>query len=139
MLSIFAHRLVTRLGYWADGEGYFVKNKSDSVLSGLDFRNGTEAVMDDEYSTYIYGNETLRLLWQYVAEDTEDPFFLYFASQAVHHPFDAPQHLLDHFEQRIGSGQRAKCVIADNITNGAIQTRSNIKYKECTASSVGME
>ena len=98
----------THLGYWADGEGYFVKNKSDSQLSGLDFRNGTEAVLNDEYSTYIYGNETLRLLRQYVADDTEDPFFLYFASQAVHHPFDAPQHLLDHFEQRIGSGQRAK-------------------------------
>ena len=62
----------------------------------------------DQYSTYIYGNETIRLLQEHVTSDSDDPFFIYFASQAMHTPYEADQYLIDSFNATINDTSRRK-------------------------------
>ena len=103
----------TFLGYYGDKEDYYLKNISEWTLvdsgnislqeiGGFDFRNGTEAVVIEEYSTYLYGNETLRIMEEHVKNVVTDgvdadPFFIMLSSQAAHVPYAAPQEALDQF------------------------------------------
>merc|ERR1712013_307609 len=64
--------------------------------------------MNGEYTTYLYGNATLRLLQQHVADDDKDPFFIHLPFQAVHGPLEAPQYIIDSFNSTIRDVNRQK-------------------------------
>lgn len=74
------------------------RNISLQRLDGYDFRNDSTAWVSEEYSTYLYGNETIRMMQEYVDDDDSDPFFILFSSQAAHTPYDAPQEFLDRYD-----------------------------------------
>lgn len=83
----------TFIGYYGDEEDYYVKNRTEDGLKGIDFRYNLDPYTTDGYSTYIYGNETWKILKEYVGnghENREEPFFIYWASQAAHTPWAAP-------------------------------------------------
>ena len=85
-------------------QDYYDHNRSYNGDDGYDFRNFTTPIMaNGKYSTYLYGNETMRLLKQY-QEDTDPnkkPFFIYLPFQAVHAPLEAPKYIIDSFNKTI--------------------------------------
>ena len=119
----------TFYGYYGDKEDYFTKNNSEwsligvsewagkynspgsgfygmMELKGYDFRHGTEPYLTDEYSTWFYGNQTLELLRDVVQSEQEEPFFLYWSSQAAHEPYQAPRENVDFFSDTILTEER---------------------------------
>ena len=48
----------------------------------------------------------MRILRDHVNEKSEEPFFLYYSSQAPHTPFDAPQDVIDKFGDTISDTSR---------------------------------
>jgi len=106
------------IGYYGDKEDYFLKNNSEWAvfqglpeaeslqrITGFDFRKDSEPWVSDEYSTYLYGAETLILLNEHVALQDPDPMFILMSSQAAHSPYDAPQDIKDQFSY-ISDGDR---------------------------------
>lgn len=100
----------TFIGYYGDKEDYYMKNNSEwavfpnmpldeslQQVSGFDFRNGDTASVNEEYSTYLYANETLNLLKDHVSNPHSEPMFILWSSQAAHDPYDAPQDVKDRF------------------------------------------
>eukprot|EP01084_Bolivina_argentea_P177263 306571_1 len=72
-------------GFYSAAETYYYHNCTDQGVHGYDFRNLTHPIiMNGQYSTYLYGNETIRILNQYDKSDEKHPFFIYLAMQAVH-------------------------------------------------------
>ena len=107
----------TFLGYYSGETDYYRKNytktHNGTVYAGIDFRNGTAPTMNSEYSTWIYGNETLRLMERKVADDDADPFFIYLPFQAAHIPYAAPQDVVDQF---VFMGNAKRSVLAAVLT-----------------------
>eukprot|EP01083_Nonionella_stella_P122307 367936_1 len=73
-------------GFHLGKQDYFNHNCTDrwSGFHGFDMRNNTDTIwVNDTYSTYSYGNETLNILQQYArkknhqtkAKKDDDPFF----------------------------------------------------------------
>ena len=51
----------THLGYYTGMEDYYYHNHTVKGVPGFDLRNQTEILtLNDSYSTFFYGNETLR-------------------------------------------------------------------------------
>ena len=99
----------TYFGYYLGAEDYYKHDRADNGDQGYDLRNYTTPVMDNgNYSTYLYGNETIRLLTEYDNSDQENPFFIYLPFQAVHEPLQAPQYIIDSFNDTIPNKNRAK-------------------------------
>jgi arylsulfatase B/arylsulfatase I/J len=105
----------TFLGYYNHGEFYYDKvltfDRPDdefAAISGLDLRLDEQPIWTYEYSTYLYGNETIDILDWHASnynnnvtnsnESSADPFFIYLSFQAVHTPLAAPQHIIDSFD-----------------------------------------
>lgn len=96
------------LGYYSGAEAHFTHEKKgtgDDVsksLTAYDLANNTcENVApclgpvgnaSSVYSSYLYGNETLRMLEQH---DPNQPLYIYLAWNNVHSPNQAPQNYLD--------------------------------------------
>jgi len=108
-------------GYYGDKEEYFMKNNSEWAvfqnlppdqslqrISGFDFRDGTTPWVTEEYSTYFYGNQTIDQMMKHVEEEDADPFFILLSSQAPHTPYDAPQHILDEYSEKIEDEDRSQ-------------------------------
>lgn len=110
----------THLGYWGGVEDYVHKNRTYAGMKGHDFRNGLEACSSEEYSTYLYGNETLRILTEHVEDEKENPFFLYFASQAVHSPFVAPDEVIQSFDALIGDPYRREMAAVATVLDDTV-------------------
>lgn len=89
-------------------------------MDGVDFRDELDAYNDTTYSTYLYGNETLRILREHVAEDSDDPFFLYVASQAVHTPWSAPSDIIDSFNETISDPDRRKLAAVTTVLDETV-------------------
>jgi len=100
------------LGFYGDAENYYTKIKNDEYvnLEGVDFRRDLAAYTNCAYSSYLYGNESLRVLREHVLRDSDAPFFFYFSSQAVHTPWDAPRSLLDRFPSIDGARRELAAV-----------------------------
>ena len=84
-------------------------NKSWNGNSGYDLRNNTApAFRPGEYSTPMYGNLTLNVIKNYVANlktnPNTNPFFIYAPFQAIHGPLQAPQWAIDYFNDTIEPG-----------------------------------
>merc|ERR1719242_706927 len=110
----------SHLGFWSDGEDYYQKNKTSHSLVGLDFRDGLLRDGNDQYSTYIYGNATIELMKAHIVEESGDPFFIYFASQAVHTPWSAPQYLLDYFSTRVANEGRQQLAAVTTVLDDTV-------------------
>ena len=82
------------------------KINDETLYPGVDFRNGSEPLLLGAYSTWIYGNETIRLLEKKLREKDEDPFFMYLPFQAAHVPFAAPGYAIDQFDYITSSYDR---------------------------------
>ncbi|MFN8522267.1 MAG: sulfatase-like hydrolase/transferase [Chloroflexota bacterium] len=59
------------------------------------WENGKEVWRDGEYSTELFGERAVQ--WVRQASRNPDPFFLYLAFNAPHHPMHAPQKYKDRF------------------------------------------
>ena len=82
----------TYFGYYLGAEDYYNHNRSDNGDRGYDLRNGTTPTMlNGKYSTYLYGNETIRILKDYDSTAQKKPFYLHLAFQAIHEPLQAPR------------------------------------------------
>lgn len=68
-------------------------------MSGYDFRVNNEAWVSDDYSSYLYGNETIHMFMEHAAStDPEpDPLFILYSAQAAHIPYDAPDEYMERF------------------------------------------
>jgi len=102
----------TFYGMYNGEENYFQHQLSWESVGGRDLRNGTDCDYEEEtYSTYLYGNETLRILKQYAKQkktnpDADKPFFLFLSYQAVHSPLQAPDDVVAIYEHRIANESR---------------------------------
>ena len=76
--------------------------------------------MNGNYSTYIYGNETIRILTDYDNSDQKNPFFIYLPFQAVHEPLQAPQYIIDSFNATIPNKNRAKKAAMVTVVDAVI-------------------
>ena len=133
----------TFYGYYGDKEDYFTKNNTEWALiggqalaekytqrgdgtygmielKGYDFRHGTEQYITHEYSTFFYGNETLNLLRDVVDSEQEEPFFLYWSSQAAHEPYQAPKERVDMFHDSIHSEDRRNLAAVISLLDDTI-------------------
>lgn len=84
------------LGYYSGAEEHFTHTKGGEGYTAFDLANNTENVVqpcrgsvgpNGTYSSYLYGNETLRLLH---AHDPNKPLYIYLAWNNVHAPCEAP-------------------------------------------------
>eukprot|EP00750_Incisomonas_marina_P008709 INCI1561.3.p1 GENE.INCI1561.3~~INCI1561.3.p1 ORF type:complete len:569 (-),score=75.29 INCI1561.3:29-1735(-) len=92
------------LGYYAGAEEHFTHEKMGFNVNFYDLANNTEAEVapclkpvgnaSNEYSSYLYANETLRLLDQHNPE-TDGPIYVYQAWNNVHAPNEAPDNYLN--------------------------------------------
>ena len=98
----------TFVGFYGGEEDYFTKNFTENGYNGYDFRNMTRVIQNHIYSTYVYRDESLRIMKKHVAEQEEDPFFLYLPFQAPHAPFQAPISAMEKVESWIESENRRK-------------------------------
>ena len=90
------------VGYYSGAEEHFSHLKAGLDLNVYDLSNNSGASINPllamvgnasaTYSSYIYGNETLRLL---AAHDPATPLFVYLAWNNVHAPCEAPDNYLD--------------------------------------------
>jgi arylsulfatase A-like enzyme len=101
-------------GYYGAAEDYFRHNWTTHVTkdgkriamgSGVDFRQGLLPFPSalGEYSMDLYAREAEKLIEDH---DPKRPFFLYFASQAVHWPLEAPKSYVDRCANASGGPQR---------------------------------
>ncbi|ETO14145.1 hypothetical protein RFI_23221 [Reticulomyxa filosa] len=74
-------------GFYMDMQDYYTHERHH-YYKGIDFRNGTLPVTSfkKQYSTFVYGNATKRLLRSYARKSQQNPFFIFLAYQAVHMP-----------------------------------------------------
>ena len=109
------------LGYYLGAEHYFYHNRSYQGVHGYDLRNYTDPIQkDNQYSTHLFGNETLRLMTKHVEEEKENPFFIYLSFQAVHTPLEAPQHIIDMFNESIPDKGRRKLAAMMTVLDDVI-------------------
>lgn len=107
-------------------EHYFHHQLSWESVGGRDLRNDTDGDYEDEtYSTYLYGNETLRVLDQYAAQkkkapDADKPFFLFLSYQAIHSPLQAPEDVIDIFQHRIVNESRRTLAAMATVVDWSI-------------------
>eukprot|EP01084_Bolivina_argentea_P312131 540363_1 len=117
----------THLGYLEGIEDYYVHNHTQTngadTISGYDLRNGTHMpiMRNGSYSTYMYGNETLRILKQYDQNPTNNnPFFIYLPFQAIHGPLQAPQYIIDSFNKTITNQKRRTLAAMTTVLDDVI-------------------
>eukprot|EP00041_Stephanoeca_diplocostata_P011247 m.182865 g.182865 ORF g.182865 m.182865 type:complete len:715 (+) comp18473_c0_seq2:123-2267(+) len=89
------------LGYYSGAEEHFTHEKAGIGITKYDLSNNTGTSIapclnavgnaSATYSSYLYGNETLRLL---DAHDASVPVFIYLAWNNVHSPCEAPDNYL---------------------------------------------
>ena len=89
-------------------------------LQGYDFRRDAERWLTDEYSTFFYANQTLQLLENVVDSKQEEPFFLYWSSQAAHEPFQAPKESIDSFTDSITTTDRRALAAVVTLLDDAV-------------------
>ena len=80
------------MGYYTGMEDYYYHNHTVKGVPGYDLRNQTEILtLNDSYSTFFYGNETLRIIDNYHKSNQDKPLFIYVPWQAIHAatPFSA--------------------------------------------------
>eukprot|EP01084_Bolivina_argentea_P003676 6916_1 len=112
----------TYFGYYLGAEDYYYHNASEDGDRGYDFRNQTNPIMfNGDYSTWLYGNETMRLLKDYDENSTnQNPFFIYLPFQAVHFPLEAPQYIVETFRQTIDFPPRRKYAAMTTVLDDVI-------------------
>eukprot|EP01084_Bolivina_argentea_P274855 468610_1 len=99
----------THFGYYCGMEDYYYHNNSANGDKGYDFRNQTEPIfIPNSYSTYLYGNETIRILKKYDNDQENKNWFIYLPFQGVHSPLQAPQYIIDSFNKTITDTNRRK-------------------------------
>lgn len=140
----------TFFGYYGGHESYYLHSRN----GGYDWRNNTRPVCqcinsslcnekfectadflnDDAYSTYLFGNETIRILKQHQnnlinnmcgnygnnninnSNDIDsninwDPFFIYLPFQSVHTPLQAPESSVDRYNFIDNSKRKMKAAM----------------------------
>eukprot|EP00037_Helgoeca_nana_P018477 m.176803 g.176803 ORF g.176803 m.176803 type:complete len:685 (-) comp24460_c0_seq1:2944-4998(-) len=90
------------LGYYSGAEEHFTHEKSGLGMTAYDLANNSGTSINSclwavgnassFYSSYLYGNETLRML---DAHDETIPLFVYLAWNNVHSPCEAPDNYLE--------------------------------------------
>jgi len=110
----------TFVGYYGGEEDYFTKEYEEGGYTGYDLRNGTDVMVNLEYSTHIYRDESLRIMKKHVEEKPEDPFFLYLPFQAPHAPFQAPDDVLNDVSEDITTDNRRGLAAAMTVLDDAI-------------------
>ena len=91
----------TFYGYHGGAQNYYTHMAGPSHLRGLDFWNGTTPAHDARgtYSTWLFGNETSRIIESSAAEP-ERPWFIMLSYQAVHGPMQAPPQYVENYKER---------------------------------------
>jgi arylsulfatase A-like enzyme len=79
---------------------YFTKERGGVT----DWQRDGQFITEEGYYTNQIGNEAFKFIQNH---DTEDPFFLYFASLAPHAPYQAPQEYLDRYSDIEDVNRRA--------------------------------
>ncbi|ETO10084.1 hypothetical protein RFI_27294 [Reticulomyxa filosa] len=126
----------TFYGYYLGEEDYFYHNRSYDGVSGYDLRNNLAPIYEaNNYSTFLYGNITKRILEDYVNDTSENknPFFIYLPFQAVHGPNQdkkkkkkkAPQQYVERFSNITNSDRQmlaAMATVMDEVVGQLIET-----------------
>mmetsp|Transcript_1886 Transcript_1886/g.11353 ORF Transcript_1886/g.11353 Transcript_1886/m.11353 type:complete len:534 (+) Transcript_1886:209-1810(+) len=91
----------TFYGYHGGAQNYYTHMAGPSHLRGLDFWNGTtpDHGARGTYSTWLFGNETCRIIEGSAAEP-ERPWFIMLSYQAVHGPMQAPPQYIKNYKGR---------------------------------------
>eukprot|EP00756_Hemistasia_phaeocysticola_P017991 Hpha_TRINITY_DN15567_c0_g2::TRINITY_DN15567_c0_g2_i2::g.106567::m.106567/K01135/ARSB; arylsulfatase B len=133
----------TFLGYYSGAEEHFTHGKSGAWqgISFYDLANNTgkeikpclsavgNATGADGgvYSSYLYGNETLRIL---NAHDPSTPLYLYLAWDNVHDPCQAPQNYIDINSDISNGGRRAFCAMMSALDDAVPTIIATLKEKK---------
>ena len=106
---------------YTDEEGY----------NAYDFRNGTRVIRNLKYSTFVYRDESLRIIKKHVDEERENPFFLYLPFQAPHAPFQAPKSVVEGVSDEItGSNRRKLAAVMTALDDSIGQIVDYLKSEE---------
>jgi len=124
------------LGYYSGAEEHFTHTKNGESYTAYDLANNTgdnvrpclTAVGNASatYSSYLYGNETLRLLDRH---DPAVPFFAYLAWNNVHAPTEAPKHYQDMHLHIKDSGRRNMAAMMSALDDNIMSIISKLKEK----------
>lgn len=87
---------------------YFTKVRGGVI----DWQRDGTYLKEDGYYMDLIGDEAVRLIGQ---QDPSKPFFLYFASLAVHTPYEAPQSYLDRYPEVTDPTRKTYCAMASAL------------------------
>ncbi|HZH73727.1 MAG TPA: arylsulfatase [Mariniphaga sp.] len=89
---------------WENEDKVLLDNKL--VIPGKKLPDGVDIYSQDVYSDYWLNDYAPELMQkealQFISENKEDPFFLYYASPLPHMPLQAPKHWIDYYVQKFG-------------------------------------
>merc|ERR550525_1005488 len=106
-------------GFYNDEEDYFLHNDTASLINakGFDLRRNLKPFLTEEYSTYMYAREARSIMSDYVpgGEKSDESFFLYWASQAAHIPWEAPIEKEEEFMYVKNSVRRALAAVVGTL------------------------
>lgn len=125
----------TFLGYYSGAEEHFSHNKSGEDYTAFDLANNTgtdvqpcrNAVKDQTYSSYLYGNETVRLLDKH---DPNVPFFAYLAWNNVHSPNEAPDQYMQMHSHIKDQPRRALAAMMSVLDDNILAVIDKLKEKD---------
>jgi len=107
--------------YWPQNRGFdhFYGNLIGEVdyftkLRGgvVDWQRDGTYLREDGYYMDLIGDEAVRIIGQ---QDPSKPFFLYFASLAVHTPYEAPQSYKDRYPEVTDPTRQTYCAMASAL------------------------
>lgn len=124
------------LGYYSGAEEHFTHEKGGEGYTAYDLANNTGTKVQpclepvgngsSTYSSYLYGNETVRLL---DLHDPDVPFFAYLAWNNVHDPDEAPDCYLEMHKNIKNKGRRNLAAMMSALDDGIMAVVSKLKEK----------
>lgn len=124
------------LGYYSGAEEHFTHTKDGEDYTAYDLANNTGSQVSpclaavgnasSTYSSYLYGNETVRLL---DLHDPTVPFFAYLAWNNVHDPDEAPENYLNKHKNIKDTGRRNLAAMMSALDDGIMSVVSKLKEK----------
>jgi len=104
---------------------YFTKERGGLV----DWQRNGKFLKEEGYHTKLIGDEAVKLINQH---DPSKPFFLYFASLAVHSPLQAPKEEIEAYAGVFDDGEkRAYAAMVTSLDKQIGRMIEALEKKEC--------
>jgi arylsulfatase A-like enzyme len=133
-------------GYLSGGEDYFnhkaggyvdlteahvIENASAIKEDGLPFEHHAVMNATGAYSTQLFANRTIDLLYDHAANYADKPFFLYLAFQSVHSPLQAPQEYIDKYSYITNKNRRTLAAMSTCMVSRLQEQQLIQIYNHC--------